>query len=366
MTPIPTSASPRDLRLQRVRQLVMQYGWNATAYQLLNPGIHHWFSPRCEAVVGYVNWGKIRVVAGAPVCAEEELPQVVAEFERASAARGRRVCYFGAAGRLETLLNENPAYASVVLGSQPVWHPHEWAGIVDGRASLRAQINRARNKRIIVRERPAASAQNDPQLERVLREWLHTRGLPSLHFLVEPRTLARLLDRRIWVAERAGKVVAFLVMSPVPQRQGWLTEQFVRGRDAPNGTVELLMDTAIRALSIEGAQYVTMGLVPLSHLGRAEAQARNEPFWLRLMMHWVRAHGRRFYNFDGLEAFKSKFCPREWEPIWAFAREPSFSPTSLWAIAGAFSRQSPSTLIQRGLWRAVRQEWRWFQERRAL
>ena len=27
------------------RELVMSYGWNATCYQILNPGIEHWFSP---------------------------------------------------------------------------------------------------------------------------------------------------------------------------------------------------------------------------------------------------------------------------------------------------------------------------------
>jgi lysylphosphatidylglycerol synthetase-like protein (DUF2156 family) len=80
---------------------------------------------------------------------------------------------------------------------------------------------------------------------------------------------------------------------------------------------------------------------------------------LHLLLGWIRAHGRRFYNFDGLEAFKSKFCPHEWEPIWAVAREQHFSPGTLWAIAGAFSRQPPTRLIMRGFLRALRQEYSW-------
>jgi hypothetical protein len=27
------------------RELVMTYGWNTTAYQILNPGLRHWFAP---------------------------------------------------------------------------------------------------------------------------------------------------------------------------------------------------------------------------------------------------------------------------------------------------------------------------------
>jgi hypothetical protein len=76
----------RAQNLERVRQLVLQHGWNATTYQLLNPGIRHWFSAAGDAVVGYVVWRNVWVVAGAPVCAEERLDDVVESFERAAAS----------------------------------------------------------------------------------------------------------------------------------------------------------------------------------------------------------------------------------------------------------------------------------------
>jgi len=346
--------------LERVRKLVLQHGWNATAYQLLNPGMRHWFSAEGDAVIGYVVQRYAWVVAGGPVCAPERLGDVLQSFEHTAARHGKRVCYFGAAGRMKTLLEANPNYSTVVLGAQPVWHPAQWAGIIESHASLRAQLNRARNKGINVREWSGEAAHNHPALRRLLRQWLSTRGLPPLHFLVEPSTLSCLFDRRIFVAERAGAPVAFLVMSPIPQRQGWLTEQFVRGYDAPNGTIELLMDSAIRTIAAEGAQYITMGLVPLAHQG---AQNEENVLWLRVLLAWIRAHGRRFYNFDGLEKFKSKFQPQFWEPIWAVSHEPHFSPGTLWAIAGAFSRQPPIRLLLRSCLRALRQESSWLVER---
>ena len=52
-----------------------------------------------------------------------------------------------------------------------------------------------------------------------LEQWIE-RGLPPLHFLVEPRTLERLADRKVFVAELKGEVVGFLVASPVPVRNG--------------------------------------------------------------------------------------------------------------------------------------------------
>jgi phosphatidylglycerol lysyltransferase len=194
-------------------------------------------------------------------------------------------------------------------------------------------------------------------LRRCLDEWLAGRRLPPLHFLVEPETLNHLKERRLFVATRHGAVVAFLLASPVPARSGWLVEQIVRGRAAPNGTAELLLDAAMRALAADGGRYLTLGLAPLSRhstfdLGRM-------PLWLRLVLRWVRAHGRRFYDFEGLDRFKAKFRPEQWEEIVAIADSPRFPPRALWAIAAAFAQGSPALLIGRALVRAVRQEGRW-------
>ena len=65
---------------------------------------------------------------------------------------------------------------------------------------------------------------------------------------------------------------------------------------------------------------------------------------------WARAHGNRFYNFRGLEAFRSKMEPHAWETIYAIAAEPQFSPVTLNAVARAFCHGSP--------FRAITAPWR--------
>lgn len=348
-----------EMRRDRARELVLRWGWNATAYQLVNRGIAHWFARRGDGVVGYVRKNGVCVVAGAPVCSLERLPAVLAEWERFAGSRG--ICYFGAAGRIESLLGNRPDYASVVLGAQPVWNPQNWDAMLAQHKSLRAQLARARNKGVTIEEWTPQRATNHPELCACLGQWLATRGLPSLHFLVEPQTLNNLSGRRIFVAVRAGRVVGFLNASPVPCRDGWLTEQFVRGTDAPNGTVELLVDAMMRAVAADGARYVTMGIVPLSQ--RAPHENEDNPLWLRLVLAWVRAHGRRFYNFQGLEDFKAKFQPEAWEPIYAITRESRFSPRSLYAIAAAFSGVPPLIALGFGLAKAAAQEIRWLRKK---
>ena len=150
-------------------------------------------------------------------------------------------------------------------------------------------------------------------------------------------------------------------MSPAPARRGWLTEQFPRGRGAPNGTVELNLAEAVRAVAPD-ADFVTMGIVPLS--ARAGAPV-DHPAWLDLAARWALAHGRRFYDFGGLDEFKAKFEPESWEPIYAISREARFSPRTLWAIGGAFSAGSPLGAVVKGIGRAARQEWRWLNAERS-
>lgn len=338
------------------RRLVLRYGWNATSYQILNPGIALWFSNAGDAVVGYVRHNRTLVVAGAPVCELSRLASVAGEFGGYAHSRGCTVCYFGAGARLESQYAASRNWSRVLLGAQPSWDPHHWRDALARRGSVRAQFNRARNKGVVVREWSASDAENHPALRRCLAQWLATRHLPPLHFLVEPETLSKLDDRRVFVAERGDReVVAFTVLSPVPARNGWLVEQIVRGLRAPNGTAELLIDTAMRAVGDAGSSYATLGLSPLSE--RAGVTL-DQPFWLRVVLRWVRSHGARFYNFAGLDAFKAKFNPEKWEPIYAIAEGERFPPGALYAIAGAFSGGTPIRLVLVALMRAAYRELR--------
>ena len=334
--------------------LVLRHGWNATAYQIINPGIRHWFSKDGDAVVGFVEISGFRIVAGAPVCAAERLPAAREQFEAEAARAGKRVCYFGAESRLQELLRASSTHSQVLLGAQPSFHPQEWPQMLASHASLRGQLHRARNKGVAVREYDVERASSDLQIRGCLIEWLDRRGLPPLHFLIEPETLDRLYDRRVFVAERNGEPVGFLVASPVPQRHGWLVEQIIRGRLAPNGSAELMISAATTQVGAEGSDYITLGLSPLSR--NVAEEMRGNPAWLRWVLAWMRAHGRRFYNFEGLDAFKRKFRPRAWEPVFAICNQRTFPPRALYAIAGAFTGGRPVRMGIRALAHALAQE----------
>lgn len=343
------------------RRFVLKYGWNTTSYQILNPGIERWFAPPLEAVVGFSATKNMRVVAGAPICSKENLKKVVEKFETDASENKQKVCYFCAESRLESATADSKTHSKFLLGAQPVWNPKNWADIVKKHKSLRAQLNRARNKNVKVSEWTKEKAFENPRLAECLKQWLDSKGLPPLKFLVETETLSRILDRRIFVAETEEKIVGFVLLSPVVTRCGWLFEQFIHCPGAPNGTVELMIDAAMRTLADDGCDYATLGLAPLSK--RAKIEPFENPLWLKIVLAWMRKHGQRFYNFDGLDAFKAKLQPENWEPVFAISNERKITPKTLYAIASAFSGNAPIKLFTGGLFKAAATELNWLKQK---
>lgn len=343
------------MSLASARSLILAHGHNATAYQILNPGLAHWFSPDGAGVVGYTRRGRVLLAAGEPVCAPGGLRRIAGEFERFAHGLGCRVCYVCAEGRLVQHLGQSETHCAVALGAQPVWNPRAWSALIGRNAGLRAQLHRARNKGVSVELSSAMSAGGE--LGRVQREWLRSRTLPPMEFLAAPSALAGVLaDRLLFVARRAHEVVAFLVASPVRARNGYLVELLARTPAAPNGTSELLIDRAMRHFSEGGAAFATLGLVALA--ANASAALRTNPPWLRLLMGLARAHANRFYNFRGLERFRAKLMPEAWEPVYAIANCPRFTPAMLYAAGQAFAGISPWRAIGLGMLKALGQELR--------
>lgn len=322
------SALDTDLR-PRVLALLKRHGWNATSFQILEPGFRYWFDGD-DACVGYVDTGRAWVAAGAPIAAVDEIAAVGARFAAAAAAAGRRVSCFGTEARF----HDAAGWPALRIGDQPTWDPSDWAAAVRARRSLREQLRRARAKGVAVRrlalEELAPGHALRAQLDALIARWLATRPLAPMGFLVQIDPFTFPDERRYFVAERAGRVVGFLGAIPIYARGGWFFEDFLRDPDAPNGTVELLVDAGMHAAVAERVPFVTLGLVPL---------AGDVNRWLRA----ARRLGRALYDFDGLRAFKAKLAPRAWDPIYL-----AYPPSRRRSWRGALAVADTLTAFARG------------------
>jgi hypothetical protein len=296
------NATPADARA-RVLELLRAHGWNATSFQILERGFSYWFDPDADACVAYVDTGGAWVAAGAPIASLADLTASGERFVRAARAAGRRACFFAVEDRFVA----SGCMKSMPIGEQPSWDPAAWQDIVAGDRRLREQLRRARAKGVRVHALAAEDLASDDAplrrpLEALVAGWLATRKMAPMGFLVDIQPFEFADQRRCFVAEREGALVGLLVAVPVYPREGWLFEDLLRVDGAPNGTTELLVDAAMRAVSLEGSRYVTLGLAPLS--GPVHGP-------LRLF----RACGAALYDFDGVRRFKAKLRPQAWAAI---------------------------------------------------
>lgn len=317
------SLDPHDERA-RVLSLVRRFGWNATSFQVLEPGYRYFF-PDGDACVAYVDTGRAWVAAGAPLADDGRFAAVTAAFVGAARDANRRACFFATEARF----TDRVPLRSLLVGEQPVWEPDRWGAALRGSPSLREQLRRARAKGVRVRATDAhaaaaAGAASREALHGFVEDWLGARELAPLGFLARVDPLAILPDRPLFVAEREGALVGILSVAPIHGREGWLLQNLLRAPDAPNGTAEALFDQAMREASARGITFLTLGLAPLA--GRVAAPLR-----------FARHAGRSLFNFEGLRAFKAKLQPSRWDPVYTSFPGEISAPRAVVDVLSAFA-----------------------------
>lgn len=330
----------------RAEKLLWRYGWNTMCWQTLNPELTLWFSENKEGVIAFTRHRNLIVTVGAPITAPENLLSFMREFEAYAKKEKLSVCYFAAEERLRKILSGESGYSAMILGAHPVWNPGNWKT----NKSITELIRYARRRKVIIQETLPENI-NDPDYRECLIDWLKKRKLPALGFLVNPPILTNIQGKKILTARQNGKVTAFLILSPVPKRNGWLIEHIIRGKNTVKGTCELLVDEAMRLAVKSGSCHATLGLAPLSQ--RAEISYCENPYWVRGFFKWLYMFAGGFYNFKGLDYFKAKFKPSSWEPVYAIINKSGFSPITLYDIAGAFCRMSPFKFLTLGILRLI-------------
>ncbi|PCC71193.1 phosphatidylglycerol lysyltransferase [Nannocystis exedens] len=299
---MPDAPTGHSASQRRVLQLVQRHGWNVTAFQTFGAEFTYFFHG--DGCVAYVDTGSAWVAAGAPIAATDELAAIGGAFVRAAREAPRRCCFVATEDRFRHATAAD--LRAVAIGEQPVWDPQTWPDTLRRHSRLREQLRRARAKGVRVRRIDPAELDAGPLADataELARRWLATRAMPPMRFLVGlgPFTFPEL--RRCFVAERDGRVVGVAHVIPVPGRRGWFLEHLVRDPQAPNGTVEALVDAVMRRATEEGCTWLTLGTAPL-------AGAVPRP------LRFARSRLRFLYDFEGLQRFKAKLRPAAWCPIY--------------------------------------------------
>jgi phosphatidylglycerol lysyltransferase len=322
-------ASDRRLRL------VNTYGYNGLALLTLYDGWRYFEPDDIEGFVAFELHRGTAVACGDPVCAESDLPALIARFGEHCAANGWRFAFVGASARVGSVA-AGLGLKAIKVGEEPFFDLAQHK--IGGRAAKKARsaVNLARRTEIVVEEYTRPSPAVDGEIEDAARDWAASRNALPMSFLLRSRPLAQREHKRIFTATHEGRVVGAITCAPAPARGLLYVEEVIRRHDAPYGTSELLIETVRQSAAAEGIALLSLGTSPLQGATR-QPYGRFRP--IAALFHALSMKVNFIYSFRSLNHFKKKFAPSFWEDnffiyrgsllLAAFAVVTAFAPDGL-------------------------------------
>ncbi len=150
--------------------------------------------------------------------------------------------------------------------------------------------------------------------------------MAPMGFLVDVQPFAFAEERRYFLAEQGGRLVAFLAAVPVYAPRGVVPRRTCSAIPLPRTGPPSWSSTPPCARSRpRGAATPRSASAPLARHG-----------WMRVVREWTRA----LYDFEGVRAFKAKLRPHAWEPIYLAYAEGASPNAALFDALAAFARGS--------------------------
>jgi phosphatidylglycerol lysyltransferase len=314
-------------------------------------GLRLWTSPSEAGRLFYQDVKGYRVAAGEPQAAPGRLPDLFREFEADCRTARRRPLYFGLTAPALAALD--PARGRWHAGDLPVFSLDRWRDTATIPPNIRSQARRARNQGVTVRRVAPEGGPLPASLRACLDSWILDKPLPPLDFVTTPYLFDPWPAQGVFLAERDEKCVGFLVGSRALFSGLWRVDVVGRSAGAPNGCAELLVSEAFLHAAEQGHARATLGMAPLAR--RSGSTAPSSSHWMDRVAEIVREVKFPGYSFAGLEAFKAKFKPDEWRPLYCVSVGGRLSLRDMLAVARVFAGGSLSGYALRSLrWRLGR------------
>lgn len=293
---------------------LQQYGDRSSSFLTAYPGFETFEAEQGQ--IRYMATPRAWVVGTEPLTPSELKAESFRRFGEEARRQGKRALMVPVAESLsEQLLQQG--YRRLQMGAEPVFELEAYFGGVKDPIQLFPHARSMARKGAQVREIQAGEL--DPglkaELEGLVGDWVERRKTVPLSFLNQVDPWRFLEKKKLFVLQFNGRALAFLCAVPIYSRNGYFFADYIRVPDSKAGTVELLFIESMRLLKEQGYREVRLGLCPLARIDAAGARSPSERRAMRLM---ALAFNRvRFpLDFQSVYAFKAKFKPTRWEPLY--------------------------------------------------
>ena len=302
----------------------------------------YFFTPG-GSVVAFALKGRVALALGDPIGPSADLADAIHAFQ-AYCARNDWIMAF-----YQTLPDTKNFYeaaglSALTIGQEALVDLSAFS--LEGRANKEFRNVKNRFARLgytAILHQPPLDASLLEALRVVSDEWLSTRGMSELRFSLGWFDEEYLRQSPVMVIRNAeGRISAFanLILDLPPH--GVSVDLMRHRRITESGTMDFLFVALLEWAKAEGYTVFDLGLSALVGVG----EHSDDPTIERAMRYLH--HGlTRFYNYQGLHAFKAKFRPR-WEPRYLIYPQSLALPAVALAVVQAHV----------GTWRALLPPWR--------
>lgn len=266
------------------------------------------FSSNGKAFVMYQISGGSWVVMGDPVGPAEEWPDLLWQLrDMADRGQGRLLLYEISSAVLELAIGMG--LQIVKFGEEAIVALTDFELDTPRLRSVRRAAHSIERRGAEFRIVPAGAVPVIlAELEAISCEWIIAKQHREKGFSLGWFNSDYISQFDVAVVRINGRIVAFANLW-LTSNQSEASVDLMRHRnDAPAGTMDFLFVQLMLWAKRRKFERFSLGMAPLSGIdGR-----RLAPAWARLAS-FAFKHGERFYGFQGLRAYKDKFCP-QWEP----------------------------------------------------
>ncbi|MGW0246342.1 phosphatidylglycerol lysyltransferase domain-containing protein [Nocardia goodfellowii] len=307
---------------------IAAYADHPSAFIACNDETSHYFAPGLPGVVPYRARGGTVLVFGGPFGPPGARERLLEHFRRDVVRRRRIVAVQVRPGDVEMFARQG--FTVNQFGCTYGIDLSAFTSKGKPLAKVRQNVSRAAREGTTVHELPPGL--RGDELDAIDRQWLRAKGwhVKKLDFMVGQREGRGAGARRLFVAERAGRITGYVSYSPAyGSRPGWLYDLTRRTPEASVGTIELVNLTALQQFKAEGAGWLHLGLTPFAGIGPDDHASGSG--LVRWMIRTLSERGAFVYPAASQQAFKRKWAPHVIEPEYlAFGGGPR--PSSVWQL----------------------------------
>jgi lysylphosphatidylglycerol synthetase-like protein (DUF2156 family) len=310
---------PKQFSLEARLDYLQKHGKHVMAWSTLQPNMEYFDL----AGIGYIAYRtqKQSVFAlGDPICAETAYKTLLSGF----LSEHPHANFLQLSDPVARLLRQDFHYYTVQMGIEIRMNADTWSLAGKSKSHVRRWINTAQNARVTVRE--LERSKNSSAVSLIQRDWLSRHSRRSkLGFLVRDFYSHPLLNAmtRLFGAYQADRLVGFVEFDPLFEQKritGYYADLIQASADAPNGTTDLIITTAMKTFQAEGKPILSLGLAPLAQL----MPCAMEPPFLRRCLSMMYHCGNFLYNFKGVYFHKDKYRGQVLPAFYATTRRNSF------------------------------------------